>query len=77
MADEQENLAFDELSKLSISNTEDATLKKENFNIVFCGHVGKLCMRQRRGRDSYSAFSAARRRQIHHWWPYSFLNWNG
>ena len=52
MADEQEtNLAFDELSKLSISPTasdsaagaglDESSLKKENFNIVFCGHVGK------------------------------------
>jgi hypothetical protein len=50
MAEEQENLAFDELSKLSISPTSESStadlnessLKKENFNIVFCGHVGKF-----------------------------------
>ncbi len=52
MADEQENLAFDELSKLSLSPSsenaaasssgiDESSLKKENINIVFCGHVGK------------------------------------
>ncbi len=53
MSDEQENLAFEELSKLSVSDSNvaasaagssdsiESTLKKENFNIVFVGHVGK------------------------------------
>jgi hypothetical protein len=40
---EDENLAFEELSKLSVSedsNSIENSLKKENFNVVFVGHVG-------------------------------------
>lgn len=39
---DEENLAFEELSKLSVNegvNSEATSLKKENFNIVFVGHV--------------------------------------
>lgn len=41
---DEETLAFEELSKLSVSGDStsvDASLKKENFNVVFVGHVGK------------------------------------
>lgn len=41
---DEETLAFEELSKLSVSGESisvDASLKKENFNVVFVGHVGK------------------------------------
>ena len=41
---EDENLAFEELSKLSVNDSStsiESTLKKENFNVVFVGHVGK------------------------------------
>lgn len=47
---EEENLAFEELSKLSVNDASagaaessvEASLKKENFNVVFVGHVGKI-----------------------------------
>lgn len=41
---EDENQAFDELAKLSLAENAssiEASLKKENFNVVFVGHVGK------------------------------------
>lgn len=43
---DEETLAFEELSKLSVtdSTTIDSienSLKKENINVVFVGHVGK------------------------------------
>ena len=41
---DEETLAFEELSKLSVnsdSNSVESSLKKENFNVVFVGHVGK------------------------------------
>ena len=38
---DEENLAFEELSKLSVNeNSIENSLKKENFNVVFVGHVG-------------------------------------
>lgn len=41
---DEETLAFEELSKLNVngdSNSVESSLKKENFNVVFVGHVGK------------------------------------
>jgi peptide chain release factor subunit 3 len=40
--EDQEALAFEELSRLSVSESTDSivsSLKKENLNIVFVGHV--------------------------------------
>ena len=40
---DEETLAFEELSKLTVaedSNSVENSLKKENFNVVFVGHVG-------------------------------------
>lgn len=44
---EEENLAFEELSKLSVNDSSasiENSLKKENFNVVFVGHVGKMTL---------------------------------
>lgn len=41
---DEETLAFEELSKLSVNDSSasiESSLKKENFNVVFVGHVGK------------------------------------
>ena len=41
---DEETLAFEELSKLNVngdSSSVESSLKKENFNVVFVGHVGK------------------------------------
>ena len=41
---DEETLAFEELAKLNVSgdsNSIESSLKKENFNVVFVGHVGK------------------------------------
>ncbi len=41
---DEETLAFEELSKLSVNDSTtsiESSLKKENFNVVFVGHVGK------------------------------------
>ena len=40
---DEENLAFEELSKLSVNDSSasiESSLKKDNFNVVFVGHVG-------------------------------------
>lgn len=42
---DEETLAFEELSKLSVNDSTtsiESSLKKENFNVVFVGHVGKI-----------------------------------
>ena len=43
---DEESLAFEELSKLSVTDSTaidsiENSLKKENINVVFVGHVGK------------------------------------